>query len=261
MINLTELLQGRWIAVWQRHYQVWLKQISTALIGNFGEPILTLLALGYGLGRFVGTIEDIPYITFLASGMVCSSLMYTSSFEAQYSAFTRMNVQFTWQGMLATPLDVQDVVFGEIVWAASKSIVTALAIFMVATIIGAIQTWQVVFALPVLFLSGLCFASMAMVMTALAKNYDFFLYYHSLLLSPMMLLSGVFFPVSQMPELIQYFVWILPLMHVIALTRPLLVETGLPDLMMIMLHLGIILGYTIASFNIALVLLQRRLYQ
>ncbi len=261
MINITELLQFRWIAVWQRHFQVWLKQIGAALIGNFGEPTLVLLALGYGLGHFVGTIEGIPYLTFLASGMVCSSVMHTSSFEAQYSAFTRMNVQFTWQGMLATPLDVQDIVFGEIIWAASKSLVTVMAIFIVAAGIGAILTWKVMLALPVLFLAGVCFASMAMIMTALAKGYDFFLYYHALLLSPMMLLSGVFFPVSQMPELIQHFVWMLPLTHTIALTRPLLVENTLPDLSAIALHLGVILSYAIVCLSVALKLLRRRLYQ
>ncbi|OUD14238.1 ABC transporter permease [Thioflexithrix psekupsensis] len=261
MINLLELFQWRWFSVWLRNFKVWQKNLMPALLGNFGEPVLILLALGYGLGYFVESMEGVPYLSFLASGILCSGAMQTASFEAQYSAYTRMNVQHTWRGILATPLDIQDIVFGEIFWAATKSFIHVTAVLIVAVLLGAIDSvWSIV-ALPVLFLAGLTFASMAMVMTALAKNYDFFLYYQTLLLAPMMFLSGIFFPLSKMPELIQSLVWLLPLIHVVELVRPLLLNQALPSIDYILWHLLVIAIYGLVFFTIAFMLLRRRLSQ
>ena len=93
----------RWVAVWRRNARVWRKLLGPALLGNIGEPLLYLLALGYGLGVFVGELEGMDYITFLASGFVCASAMNTASFEGLYSAYTRMAVQDTWTAMYFTP--------------------------------------------------------------------------------------------------------------------------------------------------------------
>lgn len=103
----------RWVPVWRRNMLVWRKLAGPAILGNFGEPLLYLLALGYGLGAFVQNMSELPYLVFLASGTVCSSAMSTASFEGMYSAYTRMAVQNTWGAMLATPLAVRDVVLGE----------------------------------------------------------------------------------------------------------------------------------------------------
>lgn len=261
MIDLKALLQLRWFAVWIRHAKVLHKLFFPTLLGNFGEPLLILIALGYGLGYFVGEVNDVPYLAFLASGMVCSSAMQTATFETQYSGYTRMNVQLTWQGMLATPLDLQDVVFGEVVWAATKSVFSVTAILMVATILGAIDGGYSILSLPILFFASLCFASMAMIMTALAKNYDFFLYYQTLLVTPAIFLSGVFFPLEQMPMLVQQVIWLLPLVHVIELVRPLLINTPFPAWPTALLHITVILFYFLLCLNIALWLLHRRLFR
>ena len=111
----------RWFPVWQRNFRVWSKLAGPSLLGNFGEPLLYLLALGYGLGSFVGKMEEMPYVVYLASGIVVSSAMFTATFEGMYSAYTRMDVQRTWNAMLAAPLDVRDVVVGEMAWAPSSS--------------------------------------------------------------------------------------------------------------------------------------------
>jgi lipooligosaccharide transport system permease protein len=261
MINFFELLNLRWFSVWLRNFRVWQKHLMPALLGNFGEPVLILFALGYGLGYFVESMEGVSYLSFLASGILCSGAMQTASFEAQYSAYTRMDVQHTWRGILATPLDIQDIVFGEVFWAATKSFIHVTAILIVAVLLGAINSVWSVISLPILFLAGLSFASMAMVMTALAKNYDFFLYYQTLLLAPMMFLSGIFFPLSKMPELIQSLVWLLPLVHVVELVRPLLLNQAMPSVGYMLLHLFVIASYGLVFFTIALVLLRRRLYQ
>lgn len=245
-----------WLPVWRRNYRVWVKLVGPAMLGNFGEPLLYLLALGYGLGVFIGDIGGLPYLAFLASGMVCSSAMNTASFEGLYSAFTRMDAQKTWDAMLATPLSVPDIVIGEAVWAASKGLISSVAILLVAALLGTVASGWALLAMPVIFLTGFCFAAMALVVTARAKNYDFFMYYYTLLMTPMMLLSSVFFPLEQMPAAIQWLAWLLPLIHAVELIRPLM--TGLP-LAQPWLHLAVLLGYSAVFMTLAVVMIQRRL--
>ena len=246
----------RWVAVWRRHALVWRKLLIPSLIGNFVDPLLYLLALGYGLGRFVGEMDGMPYVTFLASGIVCSSAMNTATFESLYSGFTRMTTQQTWAGMLATPLDIDDIVMGEMMWAGTKSLISAGAILLVATLLGIFHGVTPLLVLPLTLLVGVCFSSMALVVTVISKNYDFFMYYVTLLLTPMMLLSGIFFPLDGVPAALQSAATFLPLTHGVALIRPLL--TGqLPQAPL--LHLGVLVGYTIVGYSLATVLARRRL--
>lgn len=246
----------RWLPVWRRNLLVWRKLAVPSLIGNFGEPLLYLLALGYGLGALVGRIGDMPYVFYLASGIFCSSAMVTASFEATYSAYSRMAVQKTWEAIVTTPLDVADVVVGEVVWAATKSLFSASAILVVAFGLGAVGGATAVLAIPVALLAGFCFASMAMVVTARARSYDFFLYYTTLCVTPMLLICGVFFPLTQMPPAIQTLAWALPLTHAVALARPLI--TGVPP-DHVLLHLGVLAAYGAGALTIAACLLKRRL--
>ena len=246
----------RWIPVWQRHALVWRKLSVPSLVGNFGDPLLYLLALGYGLGRFVGTMDGMPYITFLASGIVCSSAMNTATFEALYSGFTRMTTQQTWAGMLATPLDVDDIVMGEMVWAGSKSFISASAILVVATALGIVHGPRVVLVLPVALLVGTCFAAMALVVTAISKSYEFFLYYVTLVVTPMMLFGGVFFPLQGLPPPLQWAALLLPLTHAVELIRPLMTGSWPAQPL---LHLAVLLTYSGASYWAATTLVRRRL--
>jgi ABC-2 type transporter. len=162
-------------------------------MGNFADPLMYLIVLGYGLGRFVGEVEGMTYMAFLASGVICTSAVNSASFEGMYSAYTRMEVQQTWLGMLATPIGVAEVVFGEILWAATKSVISVGAILIVAALLGLVENIGALMILPVAFLTGLCFSSLALLVTSSAKSYDFFLYYTTLFITPMVLLSGVFF--------------------------------------------------------------------
>jgi lipooligosaccharide transport system permease protein len=249
-------LSWRWIPVWRRHVLVWRKLSLPSLVGNFGDPLLYLLALGYGLGRFVGSMDGMPYITFLASGIVCSSAMNTATFESLYSAFTRMTTQQTWAGMLAAPLDVDDVVMGEMMWAGSKSVISAGAILVVAVGLGVAHGVQMLLVLPVALLIGICFAAMALVVTALSKSYEFFLYYVTLVVTPMMLFCGVFFPLQGLPPSLQCVAAFLPLTHGVEIIRPLMTGRW-PHAAA--LHVAVLLAYTVASYWAATELARRRL--
>jgi len=220
------------------------------MLGNFGDPFLYLLGLGYGLGLYIGEMGGIPYMAFLASGILCSSAMNTATFEGLYSAFTRMNQQGTWEGILATPLRIQEVVAGELVWAATKSLISGTAILIVAGLLGGIQSWETAWmVVPVIFLIGLAFAGPALVVSAIAPSYDFFLYYFTLAVTPMFLFCGVFYPIDALPEFAQLLAQGLPLTHAVALVRPLLTELPLtqPFLHMTVLGTYAVVGYIIAS--------------
>lgn len=253
---LESMRGGRWRAVWRRNFRVWQKLAIPAILGNFGEPLLYLLALGYGLGSFVGDMQGLRYIVFLASGIIVSSAMFTASFEGMYSAYTRMEVQRTWEAILTTPLNVADVVFGEALWAATKSVFSGVAILLVAAVLGAVGDLRAVLVLPLVLLTGFCFASMALVVTAVSRSYDFFLYYTTLIITPMLLIGGVFFPLERMPTAIQMGAQALPLTHAVALIRPLVIGSA-PE--HALLHLAVVGLYTLLALVLAVHLIQRRL--
>ncbi len=244
------------LAIWQRNLRVWRKLIGPAVVMNFGEPTIYLIGLGFGLGHFVGQMDGMSYLAFLASGILASSAMTTASFEGMYSVFTRMETQRSYDALLATPLEIEDILAGEALWCATKSLFSGIAILLVAFLIGVIDQWQALLALPVVFLAGLCFAGPAMMMSAIAPNYDFFNYYFVLLVTPMFMVCGVFYPISTLPEAMQGAVQVLPLTHLVALTRPLMTAAPLDNLL---LHLAVPAAYALAGFYGAVVLMRRRL--
>jgi lipooligosaccharide transport system permease protein len=245
-----------WMAVWRRNYLVWKKLAAESVLGNIVEPLFYLLGFGFGLGTLVPEVEGVRYIAYLAGGTICYSTMLSASFEALYSGFARMHVQRTWEGILNAPVSLEDVVFAEWIWAASKSFLSGTAVLLVAAALGLAQSWTMVLILPLAFLIGVTFAGMGLVMTAMAKSYDFFMYWFTLVLTPMMLLSGVFYPLQNMPGWLQIVANALPLTHAIELGRPLLLGRW-PESPL--LNIAVLLAYGIAGFLIALRMFRRRL--
>jgi len=249
-------ISGAWIAVWRRNYLVWKKLATESVLGNIIEPLFYLVGFGVGFGSMLPEVEGVKYIAYLAGGTICYSVMMAASFEALYSGFARMHVQRTWEGILNAPVSLEDVVFAEWVWAASKSFLSVVAVLAEAVALGLAQSWTMVLIVPLAFLIGLTFAGLGLVMTALAKSYDFFMYWFTLVLTPMMLLSGVFYPIANMPGWLQAFANALPLTHAIAVGRPLLLGRW-PESPW--LHLATLAAYGIAGFLVALRLFRRRL--
>ena len=246
----------RWTSVWRRNLLVWRKLAIASMLGNVADPLLYMLALGYGIGAFIPEVGGMKYIAFFGTGMVCQSAMFTSSFEAMYSAFSRMYMQKTWDAIINAPLSLDDVMFAEWIWCASKAVVSTAAILAVIMLLGFGHSWLALWIVPLGFLVGLTFGAFGLVMNALAPSYDFFTYFFTLVLTPMLLFSGVFFPVDQMPYVLQLVAEFLPLKHAIDLARPLLMGT-VPSL--IPLHIAVLLAYGFAAYYAALVLTRRRL--
>jgi lipooligosaccharide transport system permease protein len=248
----------RFIPIWRRNFMVWEKMAGSAILGNLADPVIYMLGMGYGLGGMLPQIGGMSYMAFLAAGIVCYSTMNSASFEALYSCFSRMHEQRTWDAILNTPITLDDIVFSEVVWAASKSLLSGLAVLLVIWLLGMSHSPLSLWIIPLALLVGLCFAALGLIVTALAPGYDFFMYYFTLVITPMVLLCGVFFPVEQLPPLLQNVSSILPLTHAINLARPLL-NDAIPA--HFLLHIAVLSGYALVGFYVSLVLFRRRLSQ
>ncbi|GAB5604121.1 ABC transporter permease [Sideroxyarcus sp. TK5] len=246
----------RFFPIWRRHWLVWRKVAAPSILGHLADPVIYMLGLGYGLGSLLPEMGGMSYIAFLAAGTLCYSSMNSASFEALYSGFARMHEQRTWEAILNTPVALDDVVLSEILWAATKSLMSGAAVLVVIWILGLSHSLLSLWMIPLALLIGLAFAAIGLIMTALAPAYDFFMYYFTLVITPMMLLCGVFFPVSQLPEALQALAAALPLTHAVDLARPLMNGAVPPQALM---HVGVLLTYTLAGFYISLVLFRRRL--
>ena len=251
---MTDALRFRHVVY--RNYRVWRKLLYASLVGNLVDPLFWLVGLGFGLGSLLPTVGGMPYLQFLGTGMVCYGVMYSTSFEALWSAFARLKQQRTWEGILHAPMTVTDIVVGEWVWAALKGTLSGVAILSVMTVLGLVRSPSAFLALPVIVLTGLAFAGIALIVTAVARTYDHFVYYFTLFITPMMLVSGVFFPADQLPPLLHSVAGWLPLAHAVALARPLL-QGEIPQ--HLLTHVGALLTVSVAAFGIACVLTRRRL--
>ena len=254
--DYTPRLRHAAFAIWARNMLVWRKMIGSSIVINLGEPLLYLVAFGYGLGMFIGGQMNMPYLTFLASGTLAASAMNTAGFEALFGVFTRMVPQKSYDAMLASPLEIPDILAGEILWCATKAAIHGAGILLVAAALGAVADWRALWVLPILFLAGLTFAATALVVTARAGSYASFSYYTTLVMTPLMLLSGVFYPISTLPPLLQQIIHWLPLVHAVELVRPLV--AGLP-LSNITLHLAVLIAYGIVGYLVAVRLVRKRL--
>jgi lipooligosaccharide transport system permease protein len=258
MINVWAApeLSMRWTPVWQRNLMVWRKLAIASVLANIADPMLYMLAIGFGIGSYIPEMNGMKYIAFIGTGMVCQSAMFTASFEGMYSAFSRMYMQRTWDAIINTPMSLDDVLFAEWIWCATKSVISVTAILLVILLLGYGQSGLAIWILPLGFLIGLCFGAFGLIMNALAPGYDFFTYFFTLVLTPMLLLSGVFFPVEQMPAVLQVVASVLPLKHAIDIARPLL-QGHVPG--SLLLHLLVLLAYAAVGYYAALVLTRRRL--
>jgi len=252
-------LSWRWWPVFLRNLLVWRKLAIPSLVGNIAEPLMWLVAFGYGLGALVGQVQmgdaKVPYILFLASGSICMSAMNAASFEALYSAFSRMHVQKTWDGIMNAPVSLDDVVMAEMLWAAFKALFTVTAILGVMLSLGISHSPMLLLAWPVLLAVGITFSCIALIFNALAKGYDFFTYYFTLFLTPTMFLSGIFFPRDQLPPLVRLITDWLPLTAAVELVRPLFMDQWPAHPLR---GLSILAAYAVVSFWIALALTRRR---
>lgn len=265
-MSLLSNIDSGALMVWRRNADVFFKTWKTNFLPSILEPLLYLVALGAGLGGLIVGLQyagqDIDYVRFLAPGLVAISIMYGGFFECTYGSFVRMHYQKTFDAIVATPVSLEDVIAGEILWGATKSFVNSTIVLMVIEIMGLTFFPAVLFAEPTVlavpflaFLGGLMFSSIAMIFTAVVPNIDSFNYPFYLLVTPMFLLGGTFFPISQLgaAEPIAY---VFPLTHISILVRDMsLGLVGWIDLA----ALAYVIIATVVTFIPAVYLMRKRL--
>ena len=215
------------------------------------------LARVEGEGALHVTLEGSErYIEFIAPGIVAAYAMFSASFECTYGSFIRMEYQKTYDAIITTPLNIEDIVGGEILWGATRSLITASVVLLVISAFGLVSSPWALLALPLAVISGLMFASIALFFTSVAPAVYSFNYFFTLFITPMFFFSGIFFPLDGFPEIVQKLAWIAPLTPVADLTRA--VISGQPGDGS-WWGLAIIMGYTAVFFPLALRRMKRRL--
>jgi len=249
-------LSYRSLRVWQRNRDVFLKLWRSEVPGSLAEPFLVLLAMGLGLGTYVVLEDGQRYIEFIAPGIVASYAMFSACFECTYGSYFRMQMQKTYDAIIATPLNIEDVVTGEILWGATRSMLTATIILAVAACFGLVGSAWAILVLPLSLLAGLMFSSIALFFTSIAPAIHTFNYFFTLFLTPMFFFAGVFFPLDNFDPIVQDLSWLAPLTPVANLTRAVMSgEPGAGEWW----GLAIMVGLTGVFFSLSQVFMRRRL--
>jgi lipooligosaccharide transport system permease protein len=240
-----------------RNKDVFMKTYKTNFLPSLLEPVLYLLALGLGLGGFVQAIDGQSYIQFIAPALVAVSMMFSSFYECTFASFVRMYYQKTFDAIIATPVTIEEVITGEILWGATKSLINSSIVLAVIVAFGLVPSPLFLLIPPLAFLAGLLFSAIAMCFTAIVPNIDSFNYPSFLFITPMFLLSGTFFPLTSMPPFLQVIAAVfLPLTNVVAVTRSL----ALGNIQLsILLNLAWMLIVTPVFFVLAINLMKKRL--
>ena len=217
--------------VWQRNATIFRKYWKTLLLPNFFEPLLYLAALGLGLGTFIqrGGIEGQSYVQFIAPGLLASNAMFAASFESTFNTYVKLKIQRTYDAIVTTPVNAEDVVAGEYLWAGTRAALYGTGFLAVLTVLGLafreplITSWWALLIPPVLLMIGIMFSVTGTLFTSLIDRIDLFSYYFTLVITPLFLFSGIFFPIEDFPAAVPQVAWFTPLYHAVNVCRGLAV--------------------------------------
>jgi lipooligosaccharide transport system permease protein len=217
--SLYPPLPKRLFAVWYRHFRTYTKDILSNGFPPFLEPLIFLAGMGLGLARYVPDLVGMSYLQFIATGLVMTSAMFTAAFETTYGTFIRLEFDKVYDGMLAAPLSVADVVVGEALWAATKGAFFSFAVLVIISAFGIVPFLPALGVPLVGFLTGFLFAAIGFLVTSFVGNINHFNFFFTGLLSPMFMFCGTIFPIANLPAPLQVVAEFLPLTHAVRLGR------------------------------------------
>ena len=212
--------------VWRRDARNFSKLWRGALLPTFLDPLFYLFAMGFGLGTYLATIQGIPYKNFIAPGLIASAAMWSAAFETTYNVYFRMNELRLYDNVLSTPVEVQDLVAGDLAWSATRATLYGTVVLVVVAALGLVSSPWAILIPPFVALGGLCISVIGYTFTSLIPKIDLYSYFFTLFVTPMFLFSGIFFPLDKLPNGLEVFAWFTPLYHLVNLMRQL--ATG-PD--------------------------------
>lgn len=243
--------------VWLRNMLVFRKNIRVNSLPPFIEPLLYLGAIGFGIGTYVGEVDGLSFVRFISPAILAASVMNASFFECAYGTYVRMYYQKSFDAIMATPVNLQEIIVGEILWGATRGFISACSILIILTILGLADMPGSLLILPLAFFSGFLFAAIAACFSSVTPSIDALSYPSLLYIAPMFLFSGTFFPLSLLPEPLQIFALVaLPLTHVVMISRGIMVGSSVP---LWPVHVLWILAGIIIATIVAVRLFERRL--
>lgn len=250
-------LSYRFGKVWRRNLVTFMKTWKVNFIPPFLEPLLYLLALGLGVGSFITQVGGVSYPRFIAPALISIAVMNAAFFECTYSSYVRMYYQKTFDAMITTPLSIEEVILGELCWGATRSFIYALLMFPVLLAFGVLGLPTSLLIFPFSLLAGFLFASLGMCFTAVSPGIDTLNYPSFLLITPMFLFSGTFFPLDLLPVPVQLVAYgFLPLTHVVAVNRGFSLGALTPSLL---LSIAWLIAASAVLCPIAIHLMKKRL--
>lgn len=242
--------------VWQREVTLYRRIWPSTLASNLLDPFIYLVAMGFGLGAYVADVGGRPYIEFIAPGLIGSAIMMAATYEVAWNSYVRMFIERSYEAMMSTPATVEDVVAGELFWAATRSVLYASVMLVVLAALGLLTSWWAL-AIPLVALpGGLLFASIGLTYTTITRHMDQLTFYFTLFVTPLFLFSGIFFPLDRLPAWVKIAAWFTPLYHLVEVARG-LAHGALGGLFLA--HLAVILVATVALFGLPVAMVRRRL--
>jgi lipooligosaccharide transport system permease protein len=253
-------ISKRFFRVWQRNFTVYQKIWKISFVPPLFEPLFYLLAFGIGFGALVGKIKyqglEVSYLAFIAPALLAINIMNNAFFENTYASFVRMYHQKTFDAMLTTPLSIEEIITGEIIWGATKSVIATGIMLAVISVFGLINYPSGLLIIPVAFLGGIAFGALGMYFTGITPTIDMFNLPIFLFVTPMFLFSGTFFPVENLPGWAQAIAVIFPLTHLVTLVRSLSIGSMHANLLWSVCYLII---FSLVLFPLALIKMRKRL--
>jgi lipooligosaccharide transport system permease protein len=256
LLRVPDVRLGHAWRLWLRNASIYRRTYKFNLLPNFFEPVLYLVAMGLGLGAYLSRVQGTRYIDFIAPGLVAVAAMYGSSFEVTFNCFVKMEFGKVYDAVMATPLSIEDVGLGEILWATTRSLIYGTVFLAIASLFGVTHSWLAVVSPIAIGLIGLMFSVIGLAFTARVPLIDFFTYYWTLFITPMFLFSGIFFPLSRLPGWVQTVAWFIPLHQGVLLMRALMLDG---DAVAALKAAAWIVVVTAGLFALPLNLLHRRL--
>ena len=255
-----ELIRGTlfWggFRVWQRNRDAFLRAWKVEVGGIAIEPFIMLVAIGFGLGAYINNVDGRSYAQFLAPGIIAGYAMFHSSFDSTYGAYLRMETHNIYEAILFTPLGPANIVLGEVMWGATRAVMSSTAVLVVASVFGLVDSPWAILTIPAAYLIGLMIASIAMIMTATSTTIGAMNNFFTLFIMPMFWMSGIFFPLDKLPDFAKAAAWLLPLTPSVALVRGLVAG----DISLLMLvWVAEMIAFALVGLILASLLMKRRL--
>jgi len=232
--------------------------ILTTFLVSLGQPFFYLITFGIGMGAYMGAFGGRSYLYFLVPGVLTSSVMMSAASECMYGTFVKMIHEKLYDSLIATPVSVEDAIAGDIVWGTFRGLISGVLMLLVAILMGIfpVSIVNLILLLILMVFVGILFASLSMIVSAFAPNFDFFSYYTELVLTPMLFFSGVFFPLDKFPAWMKTLALFMPLTHAVNISRSVFLGTYSRELILNFFVLFII---EIAAFFAGIMLMKRRL--